>query len=52
MKTGPRPTAPPWTPAEDEQLLSLLDSRMDKNLIARTLKRTVHAVLTQQICFE
>ena len=41
MKPGPRPAGPPWTPAEDEQLLALLNSRMDKNLIARRLKRTV-----------
>jgi len=44
MKLGPRPTGPPWTPAEDEQLLALLDSRMDQNLIAHRLKRTVQAV--------
>jgi hypothetical protein len=48
MKLGPRPTGPPWTPAEDEQLLTLLDSRMDKKLIARRLKRTVQAVLTRK----
>jgi hypothetical protein len=44
MKLGPRPTGRPWTPAEDEQLLALFDSRMDKDLIARRLKRTVQAV--------
>ena len=48
MKLGPRPTGPPWTPAEDEQLLALLDSRMDKDLIARRLKRTVQAVGTRK----
>jgi hypothetical protein len=48
MKLGPRPTGPPWTPAEDEQLLALLDSRMDKDLIARRLKRTVLAILTRK----
>jgi hypothetical protein len=51
MKLGPRPTGRPWTPAEDEQLLALLDSRMDQHLIAHRLKRTVHAVLSQ-VCFE
>jgi DNA-binding NarL/FixJ family response regulator len=48
MKLGPRPTGPLWTPAEDEQLLALLDSGMDKKLIARRLKRTVQAVLTRK----
>ena len=48
MKLGPRPTGPPWTPAEDEQLLALLDSRMDKKLVARRLNRTVQAVLTRK----
>jgi hypothetical protein len=42
--TGPRPTAPPWTPAEDAQLLALLDAKMDRVLIARKLKRTVYAI--------
>ena len=48
MKLGPRPTGRPWTPAEDEQLLALLDSRMDQHLIAHRLKRTVHAVLSRK----
>jgi len=48
MKLGPRPTGRPWTPAEDEQFLALLDSRMDKDLIARRLKRTVQAVRTRK----
>ena len=48
MKLGPRPTGRPWTPAEDEQLLALLDSRMDQNLIAHRLKRTVQAVRTRK----
>src|SRR6267142_5192697 len=48
MKLGPRPTGRPWMPAEDEQLLALLDSRMDKDLIARRLKRTVQAVRTRK----
>jgi hypothetical protein len=41
---GPRPTAPPWTPAEDAQLLALLDAKVDRVLIARKLKRTVSAI--------
>jgi hypothetical protein len=48
MKRGPRPTGRPWTPAEDEQLLALFDSRTDKNLIARRLKRTVQAVASRK----
>ena len=49
MKLGPRPTGPLWTPdAEDEQLLALLDSGMDKKLIARRLKQTVQAVLSRK----
>ena len=48
MKLGPRPTGRPWTPAEDEQLLPLLNSRMDQHLIAHRLKRTVHAVLSRK----
>ena len=30
MKLGPRPKGQPWTPAEDAQLLALLDSKMDR----------------------
>jgi hypothetical protein len=48
MKLGPSPTGRPWTPEEDEQLLALFDSRMDKDLIARRLKRTVQAVRTRK----
>ena len=44
MKLGPRPKGQPWTPAEDMQLLALLDSKMDTALIARKLKRTVPAI--------
>jgi hypothetical protein len=44
MKLGPRPKGQPWTPAEDAQLLALLDSKMDRALIARKLKRTVPAI--------
>jgi hypothetical protein len=35
MKLGPRPKGQPWTPAEDAQLLALLNSKMDRALIAR-----------------
>jgi hypothetical protein len=41
---GPRPAGQRWTPAEDAQLLALLDSKMDRALIARKLKRTVSAI--------
>ncbi len=41
---GPRPAGQPWTPAEDAQLLALLDSKMDRASIARKLKRTVSAI--------
>ena len=44
MKLGPRPKGQPWTPAEDAQLLALLDSKMDRASIARKLKRTVSAI--------
>jgi hypothetical protein len=45
MKLGPRPNGRrPWTPEEDAQLLALLESKMDRNLIARKLKRTVVAI--------
>ncbi len=44
MKLGPRPKGQPWTPADDAQLLALLDSKMDRALIARKLKRTVPAI--------
>ena len=44
MKLGPRPAGQAWTPAEDAQLLALLDSKMDIAMIARKLKRTVSAI--------
>ena len=44
MNLGPRPASQPWTPAEDAQLLALLDSKMDRPSIARKLKRTVSAI--------
>jgi hypothetical protein len=44
MKLGPRPASQAWTPADDAQLLTLLDSKMDRVLIARKLKRTVSAI--------
>jgi hypothetical protein len=47
MKLGPRPNGRPWTPAEDAQLLALLESKMDRPSIARKLKRTVSAITTR-----
>ena len=44
MRRGPRPTNRPWTPEEDAQLLALLESKMERPLIARKLKRTVPAI--------
>jgi hypothetical protein len=44
MKRGPRPIGRPWTPEEDAQLLALLESKMDRNLIAQKFKRTVNAI--------
>ena len=41
---GARPAGQRWTPAEDAQLLSLLDSKLDRAMIARKLKRTVSAI--------
>jgi hypothetical protein len=48
MKLGPRPKGRPWTPEEDAQLLALLDSKMDKVLVARKLKQTVSAISTRK----
>jgi hypothetical protein len=44
MKLGPRPAGRPWTPADDAQLLALLDLKMDRALIVRKLKWTVSAI--------
>ena len=44
MRLGPRPATQPWTPAEDAQLLALLDSKMNRPSIARKLKRSVSAI--------
>jgi hypothetical protein len=44
MKLGPRPNGRPWTPEQDAQLLALLESKMDRDLIAKKLKRTVNAI--------
>ena len=48
MKLGPRPAGRPWTPADDAQLLVLLDLKMDRALIAQKLKRTVAAIGTRR----
>src|SRR6476659_8592406 len=47
MKLG-RPTGPPWTPAEDEQLLAVLASGLDRPSIAQKLKRSVHAIASRE----
>ena len=44
MRRGPRPINRPWTPEEDAQLLAFLESKMERPLIARKLKRTVAAI--------
>ena len=44
MRRGARPINRPWTPEEDAQLLALLESKMERPLIARKLKRTVAAI--------
>jgi hypothetical protein len=44
MRKGPRPASRPWTPADDAQLLALLDSKIDRALIVRKLKGTVSAI--------
>jgi hypothetical protein len=49
MKLGPRPAGQPWTPAEDAQLLALLDSKMEIASIARKLKRTVPAIRKRRV---
>ena len=51
MKLAPRPTGPPWTPAEDEQLLALLASGLDRPSIAQKLKRSVHAITSRERAF-
>ena len=48
MNLGPRPAGQPWSPAEDAQLLALLDSKMDRPSIARKLKRTVSAIVKRR----
>jgi hypothetical protein len=48
MKTGPRPKRRPWTPEEDEQLLSLVATKMDTASIARKLQRTESAIDTRR----
>jgi len=48
MKLGPRPASRPWSPADDAQLLALLDSKMDRPSIARKLKRTVSAIANRR----
>jgi hypothetical protein len=47
MKLDPRPNGRPWTPEEDAQLLVLLESKVDRDLIAQKLKRTVVAITTR-----
>lgn len=42
--TGPRPRGRPWTPAEDAELLALIEANIERALIARKLKRTQPAV--------
>jgi hypothetical protein len=44
MRRGPRPIGRPWTPTDEAQLLALLESKMERALIARKLKRTVTAI--------
>ena len=51
MKLDPRPTGRPWTPAEDEQLLALLASGLDRPSIAQKLKRSVHAITSRERAF-
>jgi hypothetical protein len=44
VKLGPRSASQTWTPADDAQLLTLLDSKMDRALIAWNLKRSASAI--------
>jgi len=48
MNLGPRPASQPWTDADDAQLLALLESKMDRIVIARRLKRTVLAIVQRK----
>ena len=36
MRRGARPINRPWTPEEDAQLLALLESKMERHLIAES----------------
>jgi hypothetical protein len=50
MKLGARTESQQsWTPAEEAQLLELLDSKMEIAMIARKLKRTVPAIRKRRI---
>ena len=41
---GPRPAGRRWTPAEEDQLQTMLDAGMTASEIATKLKRTRHAI--------
>jgi hypothetical protein len=49
MRLGPRQASQLWTPAEEAQLLALLDSKMEVASIARKLKRTVPAIRKRRV---
>jgi hypothetical protein len=46
--TGPRPAGPAWTTEDDRKLLAMLEAGMDKQLIARKLKRTLAAIISRR----
>jgi hypothetical protein len=46
--TGPRPAGKAWTPEDDRQLIAMVQAGVDKQLIARKLKRTVAAVQSRR----
>jgi hypothetical protein len=48
MKLGPRPKGRPWTSADDAQLLTLLESDLDRPSIARKLQRTEQSIANRR----
>jgi len=47
MRIGPHPSGPRWTAEDDALLLALIDSKTERILIARRLKRSQYAIQTR-----
>jgi hypothetical protein len=52
MRRGPRPRGQAWTPEEDAELLALIESKVERALIARKFKRTVKAINMRKVKLE